>query len=646
MDDIALERLIFQSGIESLQPEPSLLVSEWADENRILSQVASAEPGKWRTERTPYLKEIMDSLSTDSPYERVVFMKGSQIGATEAGNNWIGYIIDNAPGPMLLILPTVDMAKDNSKTRIEPMIFECPSLLKKVSEPRSRDGSNTMLLKEFPGGFLAMTGANSPASLRSKPIRYVFLDEVDSYPGDVGGEGDPVNLAITRTRTFSRRKIFLCSTPTISGHSRIEELYEGSNKMRYYVPCPRCGACQVLKWQNVKWEQGKPESAWYECEYCGGKIYNHEKEEMLTKGSWRPEVKNYRGKTAGFHLSSLYSPSGWFSWGMMASMFLEAKQDPDLLKVFVNTCLGETWVERGDAPEWEKLFMRRESYERGKVPQKGLILIAGCDVQKDRLEVQIVAYGRSKETWSVDYKIFPGDTADLNSVCWKMLSNLIHEPFPHESGVVLYIRTLAIDTGYNTQTVYNFCRRFSVDKVMPIKGQSTGSAMVGQMRAVDVLIDGKKKTRALKIWPVNVSMIKQEVYSFLKYPNPSAGEEYPAGFMHFPEYEEEFFRQLTAEYLCIKEVNSRKVFEWRLIRPRNEALDTTVYARAAAGLLQIDKFRLDDWERLEKLVIPEGVIQNSAIVGQNTATQKAMMEYKEGPGPKRRTISKGINLED
>src|SRR5919108_6244665 len=214
--------------------------SNRADRYRVLSQRAASEPGRWRTERTPYLREIMDCLSPTSPVERIVFMKGAQVGGTECGNNWIGYVIHQAPGPMMAIQPTVEMAKRNSKQRIDPLIEESEVLRKRVSDPRSRDSGNTILSKEFPGGVLVMTGANSAVGLRSMAARYLFLDEVDAYPGDVEGEGDPIKLALARTRTFARRKVFLVSTPKITGMSRIEKAYEESDRRQYWVPCPVC----------------------------------------------------------------------------------------------------------------------------------------------------------------------------------------------------------------------------------------------------------------------------------------------------------------------------------------------------------------------------------------------------------------------
>ena len=246
-----------------LTPEPLLSISQWADRYRRLSQRASAEPGPWRTERTPYMREIMDGLSPSSPVERVVFMKGSQIGGTECGNNWIGYVIHKSPGPMMVVQPTVELAKRNSKQRIDPLIEESEVLRQLVKSPRSRDSGNTVLSKQFPGGVLVTTGANSAVGLRSMAVRYLFLDEVDAYPGDVDGEGDPVHLAYARTRTFSRRKVFLCSTPLITGLSRIEAAYLESDQRRYWVPCPHCGEFQVLKFERLRWPKGEPQKVSY-----------------------------------------------------------------------------------------------------------------------------------------------------------------------------------------------------------------------------------------------------------------------------------------------------------------------------------------------------------------------------------------------
>src|ERR1035437_8477296 len=312
--NLTAEEIYGAAAAAGARPDPLLTISQWADRYRWLSQRASAEHGRWRTERTPYLREIMDCLSPSSLIERVAFMKGAQVGATECGNNWLGFIIHQAPGPMMAVQPTVEMAKRNSKQRIDPLIEESEVLRKLVRDPRSRDSGNTILSKEFPGGVLVMTGANSAVGLRSMAARYLFLDEVDGYPGDVEGEGDPVNLALARTRTFARRKMFMASTPKITGLSRIEAAFEASDQRRYWVPCPYCAEFQTLKFAQLKWPKGKPDSAVYVCVGCGAEVQNHQKRQMSDAGWWRPSATGH-DRTAGYHLSSLYSPVGWFSWG-------------------------------------------------------------------------------------------------------------------------------------------------------------------------------------------------------------------------------------------------------------------------------------------------------------------------------------------
>ncbi len=590
----------FRAG---LKPEPLLTISQWADRYRVLSQRASAEPGPWRTDRTPYLREIMDCLSPSSPIERVVFMKGAQIGGTECGNNWIGYVIHQAPGPMMAVQPTVEMAKRNSKQRIDPLIEESTALKELVRDHRSRDSGNTILAKEFPGGVLVLTGANSGVGLRSMAARYLFLDEVDGYPGDVDGEGDPVNLALARTRTFARRKLFMVSTPKIAGRSRIEKAYEESDQRRYWVPCPHCGDFQVLKFQRLQWPKGEPEKAVYLCEHCDGAIENFHKTHMLERGEWRASAANV-GKSMGFHLSSLYSPVGWFSWGQAARMFEEAQKSPELLQVFVNTVLGETWVEQGEAPDWRRLYDRREDYRIGVVPAGGLFLTAGADVQKDRIEVEVVAWGRGKESWSVDYRVLEGDTS--RQPVWGELTKLTGETFRMHSGVDLPVVKLAIDSGYAPTEVYGWAKQQSPGRVVVVKGDSRAPALVGLPSSVEVGPHGKRIRRGVRIWPVSSGMAKQELYRWLRLERPTeeSGEPFPAGYCHFPRYNEEFFKQLTAEQLVTRVVNGYPKPEWQKTRDRNEALDVRVYAMAAAVIHGVDRFSEKKWAEMEEALRP------------------------------------------
>ncbi len=587
--------------LDGFKPDPILTVSEWSDRYRMLSQRASAEPGPWRTERTPYLKEIMDSLSATSPIQSVTFIKGAQLGGTEAGSNWIGYLIDHAPGPVLAVQPTVEMAKRNSKQRIDPLIQESPRLREKVKSPRARDSGNTILTKEFPGGLLVMTGANSAVGLRSLPARYLFLDEIDAYPGDVDGEGDPVSLAEARARTFARRKIFKVSTPTIEGRSRIQSFYDESDQRKYEVPCPRCGHYQELLWERIRWDKGNPQSVVYVCAGCEQPIQEQHKTKMLHVGRWVAQNQNCRNKkNIGFHLNSLYSPVGWFSWVDAVELFEKAKDNPDRLRSFVNTVLGQTWKEKGDAPEWRRLFEKRETYDFNQVPVGGLFLTAGVDVQKDRLECEIVAWGEDKQSWSIDYRVVNGDTSEDHP--WNELFEFLNEHFPCKNGDSLPIRLMAIDSGYNTQVVYNHVRKHPINRVIAVKGFDSLQTIIGPPSTVDVDSKGRKIRRGVRVWKVGTSVAKTELYGWLRLDKPTTEEEiYPSGYCHFPEYDEHYFKMLTAEQLMLRVTrNGGRRFEWEKIRERNEALDCRTYARAAAAIVGLDRFNKTQWENLKR----------------------------------------------
>src|SRR6516165_11470649 len=546
---------------------------------------AAATAGARRTDRTPYLREIMDCLSPSSPVERTVFMKGAQVGGSEVGNNWVGYVIHQAPGPVMAVQPTVEMAKRNSKQRIDPLIEESEALARLVREPRMRDSGNTMLSKEFPGGVLVLTGANSAVGLRSMAARYLFLDEIDGYPGDVEGEGDPVNLAVARTRTFARRKIYLCSTPKITGMSRIEAVFEESDKRYYFVPCPVCRESQLLRFPQLHWPKGDWRRAVYVCEHCGQEIREDQKPVMLAGGKWRATAAG-DGKTVGFHLSSLYSPVGWLSWADIAHQFEQAQKNAALLQVFVNTVLGETWTLLGEAPEWQKLYDRREAYAIGIIPKGGLFLTAGADVQRDRIEVEVVAWGRNKESWSVDYRVLEGDTT-LAPV-WQQLTALLNETWRSEAGPDVPILQIAVDSGYATNEVYQWARDKGTMRIMVIKGDARAAALLDRAAPAEVGPLGVKLRHGIRVWPVNSSMAKDELYRWLRQDRPTdedldRGTRHPPGYCHFPRYSEEYFKQLTAEQLVTRIVKGYRRPEWQKMRERNEALDARVYARAAAS---------------------------------------------------------------
>ncbi len=592
---------------DGLTPDPLLTVSEWSDRHRMLSSKASAEPGRWRTSRTPYLKAIMDCLSPTSPLERVVFMKAAQLGATEMGSNWIGYVIHHAPGPMMAVWPTVEMAKRNSKQRIDPLIEESAALAELIAPARSRDSGNTILAKEFRGGVLVMTGANSAVGLRSMPVRYLFLDEVDGYPLDVEGEGDAISLAEARTRTFARRKIFIVSTPTISGASAIEREYEASDQQRYFVPCPHCNHRQWLRFEQLRWDKGLPATAAYICEACDTAISEHHKTWMLERGEWRAMALENGVKTAGFHLSSLYSPVGWRSWREIAAAWEAAVSKESgsaaAIKTFKNTELGETWVEEGEAPDWQRLVERREDYRVGSVPSGGLLLVSGADVQKDRIEASVWAFGRGKECWLIEHRVLMGDTA--RDAVWKALAAMLAEHWTHASGVALPLARFALDTGFATQEAYAFVRACRDARVMAVKGVARGAALIGTPTAVDMSQGGKRLRRGIKVFAVTGSIAKLELYNNLR-KNADVEDDgltirYPTGFVHLPKIDAEFIQQLCAEQLITRrDRNGFSVREWQKMRERNEALDCYVYARAAAAAAGLDRFEERHWRELER----------------------------------------------
>jgi len=628
MSNLDLIEEIFR---EALKPDPILTVSQWADQHRILSKKASSEAGRWNTDRTPYLREIMDVLSPTHPAKKIVFKKASQVGGTEAGNNWLGFIIDHSPGPIMLIQPTVDTAKRNSKLRIDPLIEECPRLSAKVASPRSKDASNTVQQKDFEGGTLIMTGANSAAGLRSMPARFVMLDEVDAYPRDVEGEGDPVTLVLARSRTFSRRKAFLVSTPTLDGMSKIDEEYLESDQRKYFVPCPDCHKKQYLKFENLQWPEGKPLEASYYCEHCGVEIKERNKTKMLLEGEWIPQNPGH--ETIGFFINSLYSPLGWYSWGEIARDYEEAKREyekekkTEKLRTFTNTVLGQTYKEPGEAPEWKRLYLRREKYNIGTCPKGVLFLTCGVDIQKDRIEAEVVGWGKNKESWSIDFQSFQGNTAEVK--VWDELKKYLGKTFPAEGGGVFPIKITAIDSGFQTQHVYNFCRQFASNRVVPVKGSDSLSMIVGLSKSVDAKFSGRTVRRAVKVWNIGVSVLKTELYGWLKLDPPIGAEETPHGFCHFPEYDEEYFRQLTAEKSVIK--RNRKghtMTEWVKDRERNEALDCRIYNRAAASMAGLDRFR----ER-EPEVVENNDVANSIQSLDNPDTGARKSKRRRSPRP-------------
>ena len=598
----------FASGI---RPEQPVSLVTWSDEKRILSSKASAEPGKWRTSRVPFMREIMECLSVTSDVQIVALMKGAQIAGTEVGNNWIGYIIDHAPAPMMAVQPTIDMGKRWSRQRFSPMVDDMPNLQEKVASARSRDSGTTMLLKDFDGGILIVSGANSASSLRSMPVRYLFLDEVDGYPLDVDGEGDPVELAVNRTKTFGRKKIFMPSTPTTADVSRIEKEFKAGDQRYFHVPCPHCDGYQKLEWKNIRWQKEpthRPETAVLACIHCGAEIEEHHKTWMLQRGEWIPENPAAPSHRRSYHLSSLYSPLGWESWSNIVEKFLEAKNNLELLKTWTNTQLAETWKEQVNDIKPENLRSRVEPYALGTVPARALVLTAGIDVQDNRLECSVYGWGRGEEGWLVHDTVIHGDPSERDT--WNQLEGFLWgDGFAHESGAVLYPEVTAVDTGgHHTHEVYTWCRENQSRGVIAVKGSSkSGQSVIGRPTYVDINLRGRVVKRGVKLWSIGTDTAKSTLYSrFMK--EPPAPDKPCPGYFHFPEgLPLDFFEQITAEKLVKRYRKGFEIYEWiKQAAQRNEKLDCAVYAYAAALHPSIHVHNKTDaeWRLIEDTITP------------------------------------------
>lgn len=613
-DLVAAGAVLRQVLREYLAPPPLTTVTQWAERGRILSAKDSSEPGPYRVARTPYAREPMDCLSQTSAVEEVALIWGAQTSKTTIGTNWIGYTIDTNPGPMMVVWPTINVAKRNSRQRLAPMILESPALRRKVSDNRSRDEANTTLLKEFPGGVLAIAGANSAADLRSMPVRDLFLDEIDNYPLDVDGEGDPCQLAQARQTTFSRRKILKTSTPTTRGISRIEAAYMASDRCTYHVPCPHCGERQPLEWgadteHGLKWDRdadGAPlrDTVRYVCRQNGCEIREHAKPAMLAGGCWVAAAPGAQGgRVRGYRLSSLYSPLGWLSWAELVDEWHRAREaartgDVSLLRVFVNTRLAETFEEQGDKADEHALRRRAADIPLRQVHWGLYVMTLGVDVQGDRLEAYAWAWGRGMERQLVDRQVIYGDPAIPESEAgspWAALTEYRRTPILHASGRPVPILACMVDSGgHHTQAVYSYARDHQHAGVCAVKGQSqAGKTIVGKPTDQDLTWRGQKHRHGVKLWPIGTDTAKAEIYGRLRIAEPGPG------FVHLSKHlPGEVFEQITSERLVTRYVKGHPRLEW--VKPagkRNEALDCAVYALAGAHKVGIDRWRDGDWAK-------------------------------------------------
>lgn len=557
-----------------------MTVAEWADTFRYLPRESSAKPGKYRSDFAPYQREPQESFN-DPTVSATVLMWASQVGKTELMNNAVGYFIHADPSPILVVQPTTEMAESWSKERLAPTIRDTPVLAPLVKDPRSRDSGNTTAMKSFPGGNIAIVGANAPSGLAGRPRRVVCLDEIDRYPQSAGTEGDPVSLAIRRTESFWNSVLILTSTPTVRGMSRIEKEYDQTDKRQWFCPCPRCGAFQTLKWSQVQWPKGKPDEAAYVCESCAAHLTDEERVQMVRAGEWRATAP-FTGKR-GYHLNGIASPfpakRGFKNrLHQMAAGFLEAKAGgPMLLRAWVNTFLAETWADEGEDVEAHPLMQRREDYGC-EVPRECVLLTIGIDVQTDRIEAEVVGWGPGEESWGIAYVRTPGNP-EMPST-WRPIEETINKAWVRKDGQQMRIVAGLVDSGFATKAVYDWVRRWHVRGIYASKGiAGQGKPIIGRF--------GKSSVAKVILYPVGVDTAKELIYSRLR--QDTAGP----GYCHFPKsYDEEWFLQLTAERKVKRYHKGFLKVEWEKIRPRNEALDCRVLAQAALATRNWDLGKL------------------------------------------------------
>lgn len=539
------------------------------------------------TSRAEYLREVMDAC-TDRRIEEVVFQKSAQIGGTEVLLNLCGFHMDLDPAPILVVQPSLELVDEWSKARLATMIRDTPCLVGKVAEAKSRDSGNRIREKRFPGGRITIAGANSARSLRGRPMRIIACDDVDGFPASAGTEGDPIALAKKRATTFRRnRKTLLVSTPTLKGLSRIEKGYLRSDQRYFYVPCPECATFQRLHWGGpdaafgVKWQEAPGdgdgerlvERAWYVCESCAAPWSDGQRMAAVRLGHWRAS-RPFRG-IAGFQLSEVYSP--WVTLQEIAQSFLEAKTDPTLLQVFVNTVLGETWEDRAERElDPNAIYARRENYGP-KVPESVAILTAAVDVQKSWLDVLVKGWGRGEEGWGLEHHVLRGDPGGLK--VWEELDAVLLAPREHASGLEIHIAAACVDTGGktgHTQAAYQFCGERFARRVWAIKGIGGGGRPVWPRKA------SRKNLARIDLFGIGVDAGRDVVYKRLGMLPPGQGSQH-----YSLEFDLEFCKQLTAERPTTQYVKGYAKRVWKKIRPRNEAFDLEVYAYAALCGLRI-----------------------------------------------------------
>jgi phage terminase large subunit GpA-like protein len=567
-----------------LELPPRQTISQWADAKRQIARGTGPEPGRWRTDRTPYLREPMDAPA-DPDIEIVVLKMSSQVGKTEVLINALGYYIDQDPAPQMLVLPTLELAESFSTKRFVPTCEATPALAERIGR-QARTSANTILEKAYPGGDVVFAGANSPASLASRPRRIVMFDEIDKYKANIGADGDPIKQGFQRAQNFWNRKKILASTPTLEGFSHIEDWFRRSDQRHFEVPCHACGAFQALEWEQVRWTRGDPATARYHCPECDAAWDQRQVQLAVRHGHWRPRAQ-FNG-IAGFYCWAIYSP--WVTMAELAAEWEEVEGKPAEEQTFINLKLGRTYnPTKGPRTTPEELYQRREDYGPQAdgsytVPDGVLLITAHVDVQHDRWEAQYLGWGAEDVKWVLDYARHYADTSVVQN--WRaMEAQLLTRTFRHPTGHTLYLEAVAIDAGYQQQLVLEFVREAKA----AFKPYYAVRGVAGEGKPIIRQSDERFKFGA-KLHLVGVDDGKTLLFQELAAkPDPDIpGSHYR---VHFPRHlEPDYFEQLVgSERLKVEFVGGWPKRRWVPVAGRrNEALDTFVGAMAARYALSID----------------------------------------------------------
>lgn len=577
----------FPEELEAFKPPERYTVSEWADNFRVLTSV-SAEPGRWRTNRTPYLKEPMDRF-TDPLIEKIVLCFGAQLGKTETELNMIGYALDQTSSPTMMVYPTDTIAKFASDKRVQPMIKSVKSISDKFDE-----NSKLLELDFNNGNYMVLVGANSPSSLSSRSIKYLFFDEIDKYPAFAGKEADPIKLATERTKTFVDKKIVMVSTPTVESGNIWQAFMSANERRQYYVPCPHCGVSQVLKFKQIKWPDEHNnnvdmirDTAYYECEHCGEHIYDRHKMEMLRRGEWRAVNESQsKVRSVSYHLSSIYSP--WVTFGDVAYEFKNSKGTPATLMNFINSWLAEPW-KSSKTKSTQNMEFTQSNYPCGVVPDKAVLLIASVDVQLDHFWWEVRAYAPGVKSYLIDYG---------QASTWEDLEEIIiNREYPSEYGEARQVMKAGIDSGFRTDEVYQFCSRFP-EVCIPLKGSSNHTTMTAPYTMTSL---EKGVVGGLKLYVLNTDYWKDFIFARMTRP---ADEE---GTIHlYKECPQEYSDHLRSEEKQeIRNVKTGAVtVQWKPLtsHPVNHLLDTCTYNAAVADIAGV-KYLVEpaDYEETEEV---------------------------------------------